>query len=77
MASLSAAAAALSTAQYLQYLTDGKLALLLLWERQVLLHLVSVAATLPRLADVPGFGEIVADVVGAAFGDAQIRGDVA
>jgi hypothetical protein len=61
----------------LQHLTDGAQSLWVLREWQVLLYLVSVATTLPQLADATGLGEIVDDVVGAAFSDAQFRGDVA
>ena len=43
----------------------------------MLLHLISVAATLLPLADVPGFGKVVDDVIGAALSDAQVRSDVA
>jgi hypothetical protein len=43
----------------------------------VLLYLISVAATLLQLADVPGFAKVVDDVIGAALSDAQVRGDVA
>ena len=48
-----------------------------LWERQVSLDLVAVAAAVLVLDDVPGLGEIGGDAVGGALGDARPGRDVA
>jgi hypothetical protein len=43
----------------------------------VLLDLVPVAATFSVLADVTSLGQIVHNVIGPPFGDAEVRGDIA
>jgi hypothetical protein len=56
---------------------DGPLAAGGLWQRQMLLDLVAVAAAVLALADVARYGQVGHDAGGAAFGDARPGRDVA
>ena len=60
-----------------QHLADGALPAGGLWQRQVRLDFVLVAAAVLHLGDVAGRGEISDDAVGAALGDAEAGRDIA
>jgi len=66
-----------ATRQHVQHLPDRLLSIGELWQRQVVLHLIAVAATLSLLEDVPGFGEIRDDGVRVALGDAEVDRNIA
>jgi hypothetical protein len=66
-----------ATRQNIQNLPNRLLAIGEFRQRQLLLHLIAIAATLPLLDDVTGFGQIGDDGVGVSLRDAKIGRNVA